>query len=122
MLKKQIGNTKSTTKFKRTYARVWNMNMLHEGILNANVHNENSQIVRIIKNMIQILSNRKKCSKCGSTNSHSFSRTSFELQGLAQIIKCLDCNHEKVESVFTTTSTQLTEFNFSQIIDTDKTF
>jgi hypothetical protein len=72
--------------------------------------------------MIQILSNRKKCSKRGSTNSHLFSRTSFELQGSAQIIKCLDCNHEKVESVTTTTSTQNTGFNFSQIIDTDKTF
>jgi len=72
--------------------------------------------------MIQVLSNRKRCSKCGSSNSHSFSRTLF--QGSTQIIKCLDCNHEKVESVTTTTSTQNTPIMnvISQIIDTDKTF
>jgi hypothetical protein len=71
--------------------------------------------------MVQLQTNPIRCSKCNSSNSHLFTRTSF--QGSTQIIKCLDCNHEKVESVTTTTSTNNSQiYNYSQIIDYNKTF
>jgi uncharacterized Zn finger protein len=42
-----------------------------------------------------------KCSKCGSINNfETVTRKTFE--GLATIIRCLSCKHEKVQSVLTT--------------------
>lgn len=70
--------------------------------------------------MYQTIPNRKQCINCLSTNSHTFERRTFE--GSERIIKCLDCNHEKVLYKTTTASSQNNIYNIQNLNNIDNTF